>query len=120
MLKPRTLVSALVLASSSVLAAGERPAPSPNVHFLGTDGKIARGVRCATPDASPELRRLYDGYSAAVLPALGTPTISTLADQRWVAINTVVEERLVTELCPKLSEAGARAIVEYPLNKIIE
>jgi ATP phosphoribosyltransferase len=56
----------------------------------------------------------------AVLPALGTPTISTLADQRWVAINTVVEERLVTELCPKLSEAGARAIVEYPLNKIIE
>jgi ATP phosphoribosyltransferase len=56
----------------------------------------------------------------AVLPALGTPTISHLADERWVAINTVVEERLVTELCPKLSEAGARAIVEYPLNKIIE
>jgi len=55
-----------------------------------------------------------------VLPALGTPTVSTLSDDRWVAINTVVEERLVTELCPKLSEAGARAIVEYPLNKIIE
>jgi ATP phosphoribosyltransferase len=55
-----------------------------------------------------------------VLPALGTPTISTLADERWVALNTVVEERLVTDLCPKLSEAGARAIVEYPLNKIIE
>jgi ATP phosphoribosyltransferase len=64
------------------------------------------------------VRRL-DGV-LAVLPALGTPTISTLADERWVAINTVVEERLVTELCPKLSEAGARAIVEYPLNKIIE
>jgi ATP phosphoribosyltransferase len=56
----------------------------------------------------------------AELPALGTPTISTLADARWVAINTVVEERFVTELCPKLVEAGARAIVEYPLNKIIE
>jgi ATP phosphoribosyltransferase len=56
----------------------------------------------------------------AVLPALGTPTISTLADERWMAINTVVEERLVTDLCPRLSEAGARAIVEYPLNKIIE
>jgi ATP phosphoribosyltransferase len=56
----------------------------------------------------------------AVLPALGTPTISHLADERWVAINTVVEEHLVTDLCPKLSEAGARAIVEYPLNKIIE
>jgi ATP phosphoribosyltransferase len=55
-----------------------------------------------------------------VLPALGKPTISTLSDERWVALNTVVEERLVTDLCPKLSEAGARAIVEYPLNKIIE
>jgi ATP phosphoribosyltransferase len=56
----------------------------------------------------------------AMLPALGTPTISQLADDRWVAINTVIEERIVTELCPKLSEAGARGIVEYPLNKIIE
>ncbi len=56
----------------------------------------------------------------ALLPALGTPTISTLADDRWVAINTVIEERIVTELFPRLSEAGARGIVEYPLNKIIE
>jgi ATP phosphoribosyltransferase len=55
-----------------------------------------------------------------LLPALGTPTISHLADPRWVAINTVVEEKGVTELFPKLSEAGARGIVEYPLNKIIE
>jgi ATP phosphoribosyltransferase len=54
------------------------------------------------------------------LPALSTPTISRLADERWVAINTVVEEKIVTELFPKLSEAGARGIVEYPLNKIIE
>ncbi len=56
----------------------------------------------------------------AVLPALGTPTISTLADERWVAINTVVKERTVTDLFPRLAEAGARAIVEYPLNKIID
>jgi ATP phosphoribosyltransferase len=55
-----------------------------------------------------------------LLPALGTPTISTLADARWVAINTVIEEKLVTELFPQLSEAGARGIVEYPLIKIIE
>jgi ATP phosphoribosyltransferase len=55
-----------------------------------------------------------------VLPALGTPTISRLTDDRWVAINTVIEEEVVTELFPKLSEAGARGIVEYPLNKIIE
>jgi ATP phosphoribosyltransferase len=55
-----------------------------------------------------------------LLPALGTPTISPLADARWVAINTVVDEKIVTELFPRLSEAGARGIVEYPLNKIIE
>jgi ATP phosphoribosyltransferase len=54
-----------------------------------------------------------------ILPALGTPTISTLADDAWVAINTIIEERIVTDLIPKLSAAGARAIVEYPLNKII-
>lgn len=55
-----------------------------------------------------------------VLPALGTPTISTLADENWMVINTIVRECMVTELVPKLSSAGAKAIVEYPLNKIIE
>jgi ATP phosphoribosyltransferase len=55
-----------------------------------------------------------------LLPALATPTISALSDPRWVAVNTVVEERLVRELIPRLSEAGAQGIVEYPLNKIVE
>ncbi len=55
-----------------------------------------------------------------VLPALATPTISALADDRWVAVNTVIDERLVREMVPQLSEAGARGIVEYPLNKIVE
>jgi ATP phosphoribosyltransferase len=55
-----------------------------------------------------------------LLPALGTPTISTLADDRWVAVNTVIAEAIVTELLPRLREAGARGIVEYPLNKIVE
>ena len=64
-------------------------------------------------------KRRLDGV-LRVLPALGTPTVSNLADASWVAINTVIEERLVTELVPKLVEAGARAIVEYPLNKILE
>jgi ATP phosphoribosyltransferase len=64
-------------------------------------------------------RARLDGV-VAILPALGTPTISPLADQRWVAINTVIEERTATELLPRLREAGARGIVEYPLNKVIE
>ncbi len=53
------------------------------------------------------------------LPALHKPTISNLADDGWVAINTVIEERLVRELVPQLVEAGAAGIVEYPLSKII-
>ena len=55
-----------------------------------------------------------------ILPALATPTISTLADEAWVDVSTVVEEKLVRELIPALYEAGARGIIETPLNKIIE
>ncbi len=56
----------------------------------------------------------------AVLPAMGSPTISTLDDERWIAVNTVVKGRQAKELIPRLREAGARAIVEYPLTKIID
>ncbi|HEY5790921.1 MAG TPA: ATP phosphoribosyltransferase [Gammaproteobacteria bacterium] len=56
----------------------------------------------------------------AILPALATPTISTLADPAWVDVSTVVEEKQVRELLPLLYEAGARGIIETPLNKIIE
>jgi ATP phosphoribosyltransferase len=55
-----------------------------------------------------------------LLPALGTPTVSTLADENWVDISTVVEEKLVRDLIPQLYEAGARGIIEMPINKIIE
>jgi ATP phosphoribosyltransferase len=54
-----------------------------------------------------------------VLPALGTPTVSALSDESWVALNTVVAESVVRELVPELVELGAAAIVEYPLNKIV-
>jgi ATP phosphoribosyltransferase len=56
----------------------------------------------------------------SLLPALCTPTVSTLADDDWVDVSTVVEEKLVRELIPKLYEAGARGIIEMPINKIIE
>ena len=53
------------------------------------------------------------------LPALQKPTVSALSDDNWVAVSTVLEERAVRELIPKLRAAGARGIVEYPLNKIV-
>jgi ATP phosphoribosyltransferase len=56
----------------------------------------------------------------AILPALEKPTISSLSDKAWVAVNTIVDESVVREIVPKLKDAGARGIVEYPINKIID
>jgi ATP phosphoribosyltransferase len=54
-----------------------------------------------------------------LLPALQRPTISALSDADWVAVNTIIEERTVRDLIPRLKGARAQGIVEYPLNKIV-
>jgi ATP phosphoribosyltransferase len=54
-----------------------------------------------------------------LLPALQRPTISALSDEDWVAVNTIIEERTVRDLIPRLKMARAQGIVEYPLNKIV-
>jgi ATP phosphoribosyltransferase len=54
-----------------------------------------------------------------VLPSLKNPTISQLSDEAWVAVNTILEESTVRTIIPRLKEAGAQGIVEYPLNKIV-
>ena len=56
----------------------------------------------------------------AILPALDTPTVAPLSDENWLEITTVVEEKLVRELIPKLYQSGARGIIEMPINKLIE
>jgi len=61
-----------------------------------------------------QLRQILD-----LLSALRRPTISPLSDDDWVAVNTIIEEHLVRELIPRLKDAGAEGIVEYPLNKIV-
>jgi len=55
----------------------------------------------------------------AVLPALKRPTISHLSDPDWLAVNTIIEEKTVREIIPRLKAANAQGIVEYPLNKIV-
>ena len=55
----------------------------------------------------------------AVLPALNSPTISHLSNSDWVAVNTIVEERIARDVIPKLKAANATGIVEYPLNKVV-
>jgi ATP phosphoribosyltransferase len=65
------------------------------------------------------VRRLDLERVLALLPALQRPTISSLSDPDWVAVNTIIEERTVRDLIPKVKAAGGQGIVEYPLNKIV-
>ncbi len=55
----------------------------------------------------------------SLLPALQRPTVSPLAGSDWVAVNTILEEKMVRDLIPRLKAANAQGIVEYPLNKIV-
>lgn len=55
-----------------------------------------------------------------LLPALRKPTISQLTEKGWIALEVVVDEKTVKKVIPQLKNAGARDIIEYPLNKIIE
>jgi len=55
-----------------------------------------------------------------LLPALKKPTISILSDKNWVAIETIIDEKTVKKVIPKLKTSGAQGIVEYSINKIVE
>jgi len=56
---------------------------------------------------------------SSLLPALKKPTVSPLADEGWVAVEVVMDEKTVRDLIPRLKRAGAEGLVEYPLNKVI-
>ena len=55
----------------------------------------------------------------AKLPALRKPTVSGLSEDGWVAIETIIDEKIVREILPELKRSGAQGIIEYPLNKVI-
>ncbi len=55
----------------------------------------------------------------AELPALRNPTISQLSHPEWVAVETIIDEKIVREIIPQLKRAGAEGIIEYPLNKVV-
>ena len=77
------------------------------INALGKVGLMLNVPRASLPDV------------LGILPALQKPTISQLSDEAWVAINTVLDEVTVRAIIPRLKEAGATGIVEYPLNKIV-
>jgi ATP phosphoribosyltransferase len=55
----------------------------------------------------------------SVLPSLKAPTISSLSSDKWFAIESIVDAKIMRDLIPTLLEAGAQGIIEYPLNKVI-
>jgi len=59
------------------------------------------------------------GKVTGILPSLHTPTVSNLSDQKWVAVEVIMDEKTVRNIIPELKRAGAQGIVEYPLNKVI-
>jgi ATP phosphoribosyltransferase len=77
---------------------------------LAAEGKVGLLVNVLKADLPAVLK---------ILPALKNPTISSLADDAWVALNTIIDEDIVRHIIPQLKQAGGRGIVEYPLNKII-
>jgi len=78
---------------------------------LDAEGKV--GLMMNVPQTG--LSQVLD-----VLPALQKPTISSLSDPDWVAVNTIIDESVVRTIIPQLRAAGARGIVEYPINKLID
>ncbi len=78
---------------------------------LAAEGKVGIMMNVQRKDMEAVLSKL---------PALQTPTVSSLSDPDWVAVNTIVDESLVRAMMPELRSAGARGIVEYGINKIID
>jgi len=77
---------------------------------MAAQGRVGLMLNVRKPDLSAVL---------GLLPALKNPTVAPLADGEWVAVNTVIEENTAWTLIPKLKQANAQGIVEYPLNKVV-
>ncbi len=78
---------------------------------LAAEGKVGLMMNVRRSDLAKVLEQL---------PALQKPTVSSLSDPDWVDVNTIVEESFVRVVVPRLKGAGARGIVEYQINKIID
>ncbi len=78
---------------------------------LAAEGKVGVMMNVRRDDLGQVLRHL---------PALQQPTVSSLSDPDWVAVNTILDESVVRKIVPALKSAGARGIVEYAINKIID
>ena len=88
---------------------------------IGNIALLLRGALAAEEKVGLKMNVECDHLEAVIaqLPALKNPTVSPLADGDWVAVDTIVDKRIVRDLILRLKDAGAQGIIEYPLNKII-
>jgi ATP phosphoribosyltransferase len=104
-----------LIANDAALADGWKRTKLENIALLLRAAIEAHGrVGLMLNVRRADLKKILD-----LLPALQRPTISSLSDEEWVAVNTIIEERAVRDLIPKMKAAGGQGIVEYPLNKIV-
>jgi ATP phosphoribosyltransferase len=77
---------------------------------IAAEGKV--GIKLNLPR-----ERLED--ILAILPAMKNPTINSLNDPDWVAVEAIIDENIVRQIIPQLKKKGGQDIIEYPLNKVI-
>jgi len=113
--------------TTGLLGEGRVPKFHLRIEALGTldESTATLGLARASvhdPRSAPLMLNVQRGdldAVLAVLPALNSPTISQLSNSDWVAVNTIVEERVARDVIPRLKAARATGIVEYPLNKVV-
>jgi len=82
---------------------------------------LLKGALVAESKVGLKMNILKDNLGALlkILPSMRNPTISSLSDDGWYAVDTVTDEAIVRDLIPELKRVGAKDIMEYPLNKVI-
>ena len=82
---------------------------------------LLRGAHAALDKVGLKMNLPADRLAALLeaLPALRNPTVAHLAQSDWVAVETIIDERVVREIIPRLKALGAEGIIEYPLNKVV-
>jgi ATP phosphoribosyltransferase len=83
---------------------------------MSAEGKVGLKLNVRRGDMDRVLAALREHPKTS----LNAPTVSPLTDPDWVALETIIDEDIVRHIMPQLYAAGARGIVEYAINKIIE
>ncbi|MDE3180623.1 MAG: ATP phosphoribosyltransferase [Acidobacteriota bacterium] len=115
------IIETVLESNTKFIASEEAWADTEKRHKMETLVMLLKGAIDAAGKVGLMMNVRREDLSAVLeaLPALKKPTISPLSEAEWVAINTVIEEKTVREIIPRLKAANAQGIVEYPLTKIV-